>query len=928
MSDLPQLVIRITPLLRGRPPVDFGGGPVNVPEAQGGVQGIDPDDVLEVTQFERVQVDMAIGEGRTGTLVISMYEPVVETLAHLEQAVWIGYLRPGETWPEPIIYAQAGLTDDFIEETVTLHLADPAAAKAQAHYQRRGDPALNVDKNRGRLPAHVDSITTLLEAARNTPEQQAREMPALGLGDWTIGVNFPNVNDVQAIWIERGQEAWALVDEIGRLAPPHGPDIDIEPWMYWPPATPCNYATAMLYDSPGDPDAPHPFQLGRNLAPADPDAPVAGDVIFEEGLGLDNARVRVPRGQPITHAHVLDADGHYRVTRADAESSYKIGAWVGWHQADIKLDMPTRQNPEQPSLEALEEIAEATIIAYGVPPDLMEVTMRPDAAQAFHYGNPQWETVAFPPPGTPVSAGHWYLGDYVPVRAVRGYRSFAGLARITAATFLQEGPNANLQVNARLVPARGGAPGFGEEGDDLPPTVAITSPAAGAVSGTVALAATASDDVGVISVEFRIDGVLLTTDLDAPYAASWDTTAFPDGPHAITALATDTGGNTTLSTAVNVTVANATPPPPVDPPAPGVNELYVDGRRIRKTSDGSIAEGRGMNVHANGFAFGQEIFDELAEQGFTDLRVCAQWDDIEHDGPGMWNEANLDFIHLTLERAATAGLRSRLLLLINDPNWSQRASYIPPWTYTPTGPAFPVAPWNTASMFDVLASSGEGYIRKMIQEFASEVYGFEFCNEPDRLPASYVQSGIERMLTWARDEPAFAGKLWYATNAYSSQSADDAYNDWDAITDWTNGVLTVHSYFAPTSPGDDGWQSGTGMRDSRAGTFWNGSPEASSYSTLNKEALYNHFASWMLKSQELNVPVELGEIGVQYNKATAAQRSQWMLDNVEAAERAGFAMMHWWIMGVTTSGNPWTASLVYPPVIRPEVVNLTTFVAP
>ena len=45
--------------------------------------------------------------------------------------------------------------------------------------------------------------------------------------------------------------------------------------------------------------------------------------------------------------------------------------------------------------------------------------------------------------------------------------------------------------------------------DDTPPTVAVTSPAAGSnVSGAVTLSATAADNVGVSSVQFLVDGTL------------------------------------------------------------------------------------------------------------------------------------------------------------------------------------------------------------------------------------------------------------------------------------------------------------------------------------------------------------------------------------------------------------------------------------
>src|SRR5205814_10002729 len=60
--------------------------------------------------------------------------------------------------------------------------------------------------------------------------------------------------------------------------------------------------------------------------------------------------------------------------------------------------------------------------------------------------------------------------------------------------------------------------------DTSPPTVAITSPASGStVAGTITMSADASDDVGVIGVEFRIDGAPGVEDTTAPYAVSWNT---------------------------------------------------------------------------------------------------------------------------------------------------------------------------------------------------------------------------------------------------------------------------------------------------------------------------------------------------------------------------------------------------------------------
>jgi YD repeat-containing protein len=98
--------------------------------------------------------------------------------------------------------------------------------------------------------------------------------------------------------------------------------------------------------------------------------------------------------------------------------------------------------------------------------------------------------------------------------------------------------------------------------DTTPPTTSITSPAAGStVSGTVAISASASDDVGVTKVEFYVDGALRATDTAAPYSASWDTTTATNASHTLTAKAYDAAGNVGTSAAVSVTVSNAAPPP-------------------------------------------------------------------------------------------------------------------------------------------------------------------------------------------------------------------------------------------------------------------------------------------------------------------------------------------------------------------------------
>jgi hypothetical protein len=76
----------------------------------------------------------------------------------------------------------------------------------------------------------------------------------------------------------------------------------------------------------------------------------------------------------------------------------------------------------------------------------------------------------------------------------------------------------------------------------------------------VAVSATASDNVGVVGVQFLLDGVALGAEVTAaPYTVSWNTASATNGAHSLTARARDAAGNQTTSAAVGVTVSNAAP---------------------------------------------------------------------------------------------------------------------------------------------------------------------------------------------------------------------------------------------------------------------------------------------------------------------------------------------------------------------------------
>jgi hypothetical protein len=112
--------------------------------------------------------------------------------------------------------------------------------------------------------------------------------------------------------------------------------------------------------------------------------------------------------------------------------------------------------------------------------------------------------------------------------------------------------------------------------DIVAPTVTLTAPAAGEVSGTLAVSADASDNVGVTQVQFLAGTTEIGLDATAPFTVDWNTTTVANGDLNLTAVARDAFGNVTTSAAVAVTVNNTAPPPPPPPPAVSLAELQAN----------------------------------------------------------------------------------------------------------------------------------------------------------------------------------------------------------------------------------------------------------------------------------------------------------------------------------------------------------------
>ncbi len=194
--------------------------------------------------------------------------------------------------------------------------------------------------------------------------------------------------------------------------------------------------------------------------------------------------------------------------------------------------------------------------------------------------------------------------------------------------------------------------------DNTAPAVAIIDPEENAtVGGTIDVSADASDAIGVVGVQFKLDGVNLGAEVTSgPFTISWDTAGATNGDHALTAVARDAAGHSTVSAAVHVTVDNAPPPPPPDTDPPEIRIVApFEGSNVSGTI--GIAEIASDNVGVVGVQFqldGVNLGDEQLVEPFTFL-----WDTtgashgshaltaIARDDAG--NTATSDAVHVVVD---------------------------------------------------------------------------------------------------------------------------------------------------------------------------------------------------------------------------------------------------------------------------------------
>ncbi|WP_224368090.1 Ig-like domain-containing protein [Hyalangium versicolor] len=171
-----------------------------------------------------------------------------------------------------------------------------------------------------------------------------------------------------------------------------------------------------------------------------------------------------------------------------------------------------------------------------------------DTLDLFHAAdanNPSWTHIATLKPGNKglqVIRTSFPLPAGAPLQAIRGvFRYQTGSAKSCATESYTDHDDLIFAVNEKM-----------------PPTAVLTQPTEGtSVEGTVLLKAEATDNVAIQRVKFWVNGRLLGSDESAPYELPWNTLETANGTATLVAEAVDTSSNTTSSTAVRVTVMNA-----------------------------------------------------------------------------------------------------------------------------------------------------------------------------------------------------------------------------------------------------------------------------------------------------------------------------------------------------------------------------------
>jgi hypothetical protein len=314
-----------------------------------------------------------------------------------------------------------------------------------------------------------------------------------------------------------------------------------------------------------------------------------------------------------------------------------------------------------------------------------------------------------------------------------------------------------------------------DNGDITPPQVAITAPAAGTVNDTVAVTATASDNTGVVKVDFLVNGTLAVADATAPYGFSWNTTAVSNGSCTLTAIAYDAAGNSATNSRT-VTVQNGNPDQ-----APAVASVTVPSGAVSGSVTMSAVASDDKGIVSVAFYVGTNLAGTATSAPYSVLFNTT----LLADGQYTVRAVATDTIGQTGENTATLQIQNGQVL-------TKKVHYKTAWATAYIH--YNNGSWTTAPG-EQMAADGNGWFSKTVSSMGS--LEFVFNNGASTWDNNYGTNYITTLSeVWIKDHVAYDHDPENNTNAVA---VTVHYK-----TSWT----TVNMHYN----GGEGWTTAPGVQ--------------------------------------------------------------------------------------------------------------------
>lgn len=305
----------------------------------------------QLTQFFEFKVRVPRRGYRTAELRVNLLSPELTPLyAGIGFQAYMNFLYV--KWRGKVVFwGPISIKEiDMEESSLTLRAVDQAA-RLEHHYFRIGDDAMGVngDSTKGRIPINASGLHLCLKAGEVPEAIAGRTYIPLGI---QMGADHHTAGDAPPMDIERGQEVWRIMQDLGDRT--DGPLFDLRPLD---------------------------ISNGQYFSKMDVYGQFRGDISstvkFHYGIGLNNTRNMriVEGGEILSHVHTVTQNNHWRTTTVSTRSGEKYGIWVQWEQVDFNIDDSQTEAAVNKGLGA---VGDAILDAYGRPFATVEITLRRD----------------------------------------------------------------------------------------------------------------------------------------------------------------------------------------------------------------------------------------------------------------------------------------------------------------------------------------------------------------------------------------------------------------------------------------------------------------------------------------------------------------------------------------------------------------------